>query len=247
MLKAVKHRTTIALQSMKKGDGPACLNPYFPEAAAHLADYRAAVRLFIDDANQVLAIIPRIFKGLTEFTTATEKCYETFPEEDRALSAQLAQLTADMKVLIEARVGAPSAESVIKPLKDIAAQLEELEKLNKQQHDGFLILESNKAKIEGFQKEPEKNAQQIQSYTEKVTTRTTDVQNIEADFIAKMNETWANRFEALKVPLTALMAIVADIGEALMTSSGPIVNTLGPELIAKDYPVAEPPQPKGKK
>jgi len=247
MLKSLQHRAAIAVESMKKGKGPSYFDPAFEEASACLQELKTTIQSFIEDANAILGVIPRIFKGAAEFSSLTTKCFDTFPEEDRVVSASLATFTAEMTAIVESRIGSSSSDSVIRPFKDLLRTLEDLTRVQKQQHDCFMLLEANKAKLESLQKDPEKNAAQIQQYQEKITARTTEAQQLETEFITRTRAVWDNRFDVLKPPITALLGIVTEIGLALVTSSEPIVEALGPELMGTEFPAAEPAAPKAKK
>jgi hypothetical protein len=247
MLKGLKHRTTVMVQSMKKGEGNPFFDPEFDNASTHLKEFRATIHTFIDDANAILGAIPRVFKAATEFTTLTEKCFATFPQGDQDVSDRLSQLSANMKVFLDARLGAAANDAIIRPLKDIIATLDELAQVQKQQHDSWLILESNKAKLESLQKDADKNAKEVDAYKGKIDTRKAEVERLEAEFIGRMRAAWENRFDVLRGPLSALLTLVTEIGQALVASSDPIAEVLGAELMEKEYPSAEPPQRQAKK
>jgi hypothetical protein len=144
-------------------------------------------------------------------------------------------------------VWAPGADAIVRPLKNIITTLDELAGVQKQQHDSWLILESNKAKLDSLNKDAEKNAKEVENYAGKIAARRAEVEHLEAEFIERMRAAWTNRFDVLRGPLAALLTLVMEIGQALLTSSDPIADTLGAELMERDYPAAEPPQKSPKK
>jgi hypothetical protein len=248
MLKRIKHGATVMVGTMKQGkDSATALNPEFESAKTRFKEFHDHIKIFADDAQQILVVLPRVFKTASEFSGLTQKCFETFPEEDRDLSTRLTALTNDMQMFVNERTGTRGVDAIIRPLKDLGRMLDELGNVAKEHHDSFLILEQNKAKLEALQNEPEKNAEQVRLYTEKVQTRTQEVENLETEFIGRMQAAWENRFTVLSGPLRSLLAIVAETGQALRTATDPIVECLGPEILSVEYPAAAPPEPKSKK
>jgi hypothetical protein len=98
-----------------------------------------------------------------------------------------------------------------------------------------------------LQKDADKNAKEVDAYKGKVDTRKAEVERLEAEFIGRMTAAWENRFDVLRGPLSALLTLVMEIGQALVASSDPIAEVLGAELMEKEYPSAEPPQRQAKK
>jgi hypothetical protein len=247
MLKRIKHGTTVMVGSMKHDkDVARCFDPNVEVGKAQLKEFRDHIRNFIDDADKLIHTLPRVFKAASEFSGLTEKCFETFPEEDRVIAAHLSQLTRDITLFVTEKTGAIANDEVLRPLQDLLRMLEDLSNVAKRQADSFLILEQNKAKLEGLQKDAEKNAPQIAQYAEKVTARTQEVNDLEREFVERMNAAWDNRFNVLRGPLHALLAIVTDTGEALLTAATPIIEVLGEEALAAEYPITVP-EPKKKK
>jgi hypothetical protein len=244
MLKKIKHGATVMTQSLKKGGGPQFIDPAFGNAFTEFTDYQTRLRTFVDDANAVIAAITPVFKCASDFSALTDKCFETLPSEDQPLSAGLTQLTKDLQLFVNDRVANQATETVVKPLKDVFQQVDELSAIYENHRQSFLILESNKAKLESLQKEPDKKGVEIQSYTEKIATRTSEVERLEAEFITKMSGVWENRFNVLGPPMNSLLEIVADIGRSLMVASEPIITVLGPAALSQDYPSAPEPAPK---
>ena len=122
------------------------------------------------------------------------------------------------------------------PLKALSGRLDELRKIKDEQKNNFLILESNKTKLEGYQKKGDKKAADADKYAEKVNTRTAEVVRLETEFINGVADIWKDRFELVGKPMSSLMDLVVDIGKALATASGPIVRTLGSEWMDRSYP-----------
>jgi hypothetical protein len=239
MIKAVKHGTTAFVQKMRSSDAdPTALDNKFETAVNQHASLRASVQLFLEDANAVLAALPRTVARACEFSALTERCYETLPPEDRGLSVQLARLTADLQLFVGERVPTGTQETVIKPLKAILTRIEALDQIRQEHKKSFLILEANKKKLEGYQKDPVKNAKKIQEYIDKINTRTADVEKMETDYRNGMDDLWTHRFESVGQPLTAMLNLILDIGRAVNVASGPIVQLLGEEAITKTYPSA---------
>ena len=236
MLKKLKHSMTAMGESMKRKSGPMYLNPNYEIALEHYNKLCESVKQFTADANLILSLIPRVFKSAQEFSGLTERSFETFPETDRTLSAQVAKLTVDIQLFVSEKVANQSVETVMNPLKTISANLDELRKTKELQKHNFLILESNKSKLEGYQKKGDKKAADADRYSEKVNTRTAEVVRLETEFINGVAELWKDRFELVGKPMAALMDIVVDIGKALATASGPIARTLGPEWMDKNFP-----------
>jgi hypothetical protein len=245
MLKKIKHGTTAMVESLKHGKGPAFINPEFEVAVTHFTDYQTHVKLFLDDAQAIVSAVTPVFKHFGDFSALTEKTWETFPREE--LGGKLGQLSRDIGLFVSDTISPRTNDSVINALKEIQKQLADLTALKDEQHQNFLILESNKSKLEGLQKEPEKNAREIESYTDKNKARTTELERLEADFIQKVAVIWEQRFTILGEPLTALFELIGELGKALLQASGPVGEILGPELLAEDFPAAAPEQKRGSK
>jgi hypothetical protein len=122
--------------------------------------------------------------------------------------------------------------------------MEELAATQKAQHKSFLILESNRATLEDLQKDPQKNAAEIQRYTEKIAARTDHVQQLETSFINLVSGTWGHRFEIITPPMRELLAFAAWLGSTFMAESSPVRAQLGAELLATNFPLAEAPRRK---
>jgi hypothetical protein len=244
--KRIKHRATVMVGSMKQAkDSAICLDPDFEVEKAHFKEFREHLHGFIDDAIQILKTLPRVFKSASELTALTQKCFETFPEEDRELSNRLSVLTSDLQLFVNARTGEEGLDAIVRPLKELVQTMDELGNVAKSQHDSFLILEQNKARLEALQRDAEKNAQQIEVYTEKVRTRRIEVDQLEREFIGRMQAAWANRFAVLGGPLRALLGLVTETGQALRTATEPIIELLGEDVLSVEYTtVAAEPKPK---
>jgi hypothetical protein len=244
MFKRIKHGTTVMVQSMKKGAGPPFLDPQFEVASAHFKEVRDQLGVFHEDSAVLLAILPRLLKQITEFVVALQKCYETLPPECRDPGTALTPFLEKFPKSVQDQLTTATDETVLEHLTKLIAPLDQLGNLHKEQHDNFLILESNRAKLETLQKDPQKNALEITRFTEKVTVRTQEVQRLEAEFISMVSATWGHRLAVITPPLKALLAFVAAFGAQLLEETAPVRNLLGPELLATDFPLAEPPQPK---
>jgi hypothetical protein len=244
MLKKIKHGTTAMVESLKKREGPAWLDPAFETALVHFSDYQTHVKLFLTDAQAIVSAVAPVFKQFGDFSGLTEKTWETFPREE--LGAKLGQLSRDIGLFVSDTISPRANETVIVILKELQKQLEEVTALKEEQHQSFLILESNKSKLESLQKEPDKNLREIESYTDKIKARNSDVEKLEADFIQRVTAIWNDRFTVLGEPLTALLTLVGELGTALLQASLPIADTLGPELLAEDFPAVAPEPKKGK-
>ena len=237
MLKKLKHSMTVMGESMKRKKGTATfLNPNFEIAVEHYTKLVESVKQFTADANNILRLVPMVFKQAQEFSALTERNFETFPEQDRTLSAQVAKLTSDLQLFVSEKVTNQSVETVTNPLKALSGRLDELRKIKDEQKNNFLILESNKTKLEGYQKKGDKKAADADKYAEKVNTRTAEVVRLETEFINGVADIWKDRFELVGKPMSSLMDLVVDIGKALATASGPIVRTLGSEWMDRSYP-----------
>jgi hypothetical protein len=248
MLKGIKHRATVMVGSIKQGkDAATCLNPDFAISQSRFKELRDHIKGFVEEAQQILTILPKVFKSAGEFSALTQKCFETFPEEDRPLSQRLATLTNDMQLFVNNRAGPEAADAIVRPLRDLLRTLDELGNVAKEHHDSYLILEQNKSKLEGLAKEPEKNAGQVQIWSEKVTSRQQETENLEAEFIGRMQAVWENRFNVLNGPLRALLAVVVETGQALRTASDPVVECLGQDVLTREFPAAASPETKPKK
>jgi hypothetical protein len=245
MLKKLQHSTTAMVQSMKRSKGgPNCINPDMDAAIAHYEELQRILKLFIEDANKIIACVRPVVKYAAEFSSLTEKTYDTLPTEDRPLSERLADLVSDLNgFLIEPPFGAVD-ETVIQRLKAMLGKVDALTPMYNDHHSTFLILESNQSKLDALQREPEKNAKEIQSYTEKIDSRTIDVNNLESQFIDKMSEIWDVRFQALGVPLSELLEIITAFGRVVIKGVEPIAQVLGPEALAQEYRAQEPAPPK---
>lgn len=252
MLKRLKHNTAIMKQSMKSGKGPQFLNEDFEIAVTHYKELTVKVKSFLADAQAVIACIPRIFKSNSDLVQLTEKSYSSFPEEERTLSVQLSELAASLQQYITEDMKVKCDEEVLKPLTDLLGQLSQLKVKKKEQRDNFLLLEANKGKLEDLKKDYEKKANdkkaaKVSQYEEKVKTRTEAVQQLETEFITGVGELWNERYALVGKPLQMLMVIVCDIGKTVVEKAQPVMATLGPDFMARDYPADEPPEKKKKK
>jgi ElaB/YqjD/DUF883 family membrane-anchored ribosome-binding protein len=201
MLKRIKRGTTVIVGSIKHEKNAAmCLNPEFENAKARFKELKTRIRAFVDDSEKLLSALPRVFKAVGELSALTEKCFETLPEEDRVVPQEFGSLTRKMQVFVNQRTGTQGIDEVVRPLKDLLSNLEDLGNVVKEQSDSFLILEQNKSKLESLQKEREKNAEQIRIYTEKIRTRTQEVERLEDEFIETMHAEWENRSNVLSGP-----------------------------------------------
>jgi hypothetical protein len=238
-LKAVQHKATALVGKYKHDKGAATyFDPNFGEAQAQLEDLRGHVRDFIKEADQLIRALPLVFKAASEFATLTEKCFGTLPlAEDRSLADHVTRLAENLNSFVTEKTGAAAKDEVIHPLQDLLRRLDDLSNLAKRQTELFLILVQNKAKLEVFQKDPEKNRPKIAEYEAKINDRTLKVNEFEREFIERMNAAWVNRFELLRRPLCALVAIVTETGERLQTAAAPIKDLLGEEALAPDDPV----------
>jgi CHASE3 domain sensor protein len=244
MFKRLKHGTTALVQSMKKAAGPPYLDPEFETASANFKQLRDTLGLFHEDANALLVVLPKLTKSISEFAVSLQKCYETLPAESRDEGVPLAPFADKIPKVVQEEQAKVVDETVIKQLTDLLARMEELAVTQREQHDSFLILESNRAKLEGLQKDPQKNAAEIQRFTEKITARTDHVKQLEASFIGLVNATWEHRFDIITPPMRELLAFISWMGSMFMTESAPVRAQLGAELLATDFPLAEAPPPK---
>ena len=252
MLKRLKHNTAIMKQSMKSNKGPQFLDEHFEEAVAHYKELNQKVKSFLDDAQAVINCIPRIFRSNADLVQLTEKSYSSFPEEERTLAAQLSELAAAIQQYVNEDMKMKCDEEVIKPLKEFLGQLGQLKVTKKEQHDNFMLLEANKGKLEDLRKDYEKKANdkkaaKVSQYEEKVKTRTEAVEKLEAEFIERVRDLWSERYSLVGKPLQTLMVIVCDVGKTLVEKAGPVMATLGPDYMARDYPADEPQEKKKKK
>jgi hypothetical protein len=248
MLKRIKHSATVMVGSMKQGkDSATSLDPEFEVEKTHFKEFRDDLHGFIEDATHILKALPRVFKSASDLTALTQKCFETFPEEDRDLSSRLSILTTDIQLFVNARTGDEGIDVIVRPLRELVQTMDELGAVAKNQHDSFLILEQNKSRLESLQKDGEKNAQQIEIYTEKVRTRTLEVEQLEREFIGRMQAAWTNRFTVLGGPLKALLSLITETGQALRTATEPIIELLGEDVLSVQYTAVVPTETKGKK
>jgi hypothetical protein len=239
MLKRIKHGTTIAAQSMKKAKGPLYLNPEFEVASARVKDFRLTVVTFIEDAQAILGLMPRVSKKATDLSELTTACFEAFPPEDREVADGFAQLTQTLQTFIGARVTDTSGELIIQPLQELVTRIDELKILGREHRDNFLILESNKAKLEGLQKDAEKNAEVIQTYCAKIATRTAEVERLEAEFIGKMTSMWESRYDVISAPILKLLAVIFELATTVSVGSDQLKAAVGPELLTRSFPLAD--------
>jgi hypothetical protein len=244
MFKRLKHGTTALVQSMKKAVGPPFLNPNFEQASANFKQLRETLGLFHEDSTALLAVLPKLTKAMSDFALSLQKCYETLPAECREDGVALTPFVEKVPKSVQEQQAKLQDETVIHQLTELIARMEELAVTQREQHDSFLILESNRAKLEGLQKDPQKNAAEIQRYTEKVTARTDHVQQLETSFINLVSGTWDHRFEIITPPMRELLAFVAWLGSNLVAESTPARAQLGSELLATNFPLAEAPPPK---
>jgi hypothetical protein len=247
MLKRIKHGTTIATQSMKKAKGPMYLNPDFEIAAARVKEFRQSVLTFIDDAQAILGLLPRVSKTTTELSGLTTTCFEAFPPDERDVAERFASLTQTLQTFIGSRVTDTSDDLIIQPLHELVARVDELKGIKSEHRDNFLILESNKSKLDGLQKDAEKNAEKIQIYTAKIAARTNEVERLEADFIGRMTVLWENRYDVVCAPISKLLALILELAATVKGGSEPLRAALGPELLARNFPVADAGKAKGKR
>jgi chaperonin cofactor prefoldin len=230
MLKKLKHTTTIILESQKRGKSAGSLNPEFEQAAAHMAEFQQQAKQFHTDAQTILAQLPRVFKFSSDFSSMTQKSFQPLPPEYQSMSTQLSQFTDQIQSIIGLKLAQQAQETIVKPFKDVFHRLDELETLKTEQHNSFLILESNKSKLEGLQKDPDKNYYEITTYQGKIGTRTAEVTRLETEFIATMGRLWERRFDILGPPVAAVLDLMTEIGTALRTESAPLVEKLPTEL-----------------
>jgi hypothetical protein len=217
-----------------------CLNPELENAKARFKELKTHIRSFVEDSEKLLSALPRVFKAVGEFSALTEKCFETLPEEDRAVPQEFGSLTRKMQVFVNQRTGTQGVDEVVRPLKDLLRNLDDLGNVAKEQADSFLILEQAKSRLESLQKDPEKNAELIRLCTERVQNKTKEVERLENEFIGRMQAAWENRFNVLSTPLRALRAIVLDTRQAAQKGTQAIVDALGPEIMATEFPIEVP-------
>jgi hypothetical protein len=232
------------VQSLKRTKGPNSINPDMAVAQEHYSQFQQHLKVFLDDANKIIACLQPIVKYATEISNLTEKTYDTLPPEDRPLAERLSDLVGDLNAFVNETILPHSDDDVINPLKGTFKSVDDLGSINNDHHSAFLILESNHAKLEAIQKEPDKNAKEIQSYTEKIESRTIEVKRLEEEFISRMSAIWENRFQLVGRPLSSLLEMITGLGTALIKRVEPIAAVLGPELLAQDYPAVDPPTPK---
>jgi hypothetical protein len=235
MTKKIKHGITVMVQSMKNHEGPLALRDDFQPACDKFKSLQQMITSFITDAENILRVFPALVKQASAFSTTTTQVFSTFPESDRGLADQIANLVQKVQEFTEAQKAA-SDDAILQPLRDLSTQVNELLAIQTDQKNSFLILESNKAKVEAFQKDPEKNQLKIDQYNEKIRVRTLNVQELEEEFISRMNAVWTNRFEVLHRPLIALMEVVMGLGVVVRGEVEEIAKVLGPEIVAAEYP-----------
>jgi hypothetical protein len=245
MIKKIKHGTTVMVESMRKREGPLALRPDFQQAADHFKSVQQIIAAFIEDAQNIFKVFPAINKHAGAFSTTTTQIFSTLPEQERVLADQIGSLVQKVKEYTDQQT-ASSSDAILQPLRDLHAQVNELAVLQTDQKSSFLILESNKAKLEALQKDAEKNALKITEYTEKIRVRTLNVQQLEEEFISRMEAIWSNRFEVLSRPLMSLMAVVMGLGGLVRQEAEAMATSLGPEIVNADYP-SVPIAEKGKK
>ena len=252
MMKKLKHNTTIMKESMKRSKGPRFLDPEFETAVEHHKEVTARIKSSFDDAQNVIACIPRIFKNNADLARMTEQSYASFPETERTLSERLSALAAEIQTYLDEDMKQKCEDDVLKPFRDLLARMAALKGKKKAQRDNFLILESNKGKLEQYKKECEKKssdkkAAKVAEYEEKVKSRTDSVVQIETEFISEMRDIWEHRFELVGKPLQMLLVTVCEVGKAVAQKAVPIMDYLGPDYMAREYKAEEPAEKKKKK
>jgi hypothetical protein len=245
MIKKIKHGTTVMRESMRKHEGPLALRDDFAPAAEQFKSMQQTIAVFIEDAQNILKVLPSLSKTASTFSANAAQALATLPESEHAFAARLTSMTDALASFTE-RQADESADAVLQPLRDLLAQVNELAAVQTDQRNSFLILESNKAKLETFQKDPEKNALKIEQYIEKIRVRTGIVQSLEEEFIGRMNAIWENRFDVLNRPLMALMGVILQLGTLARSEADAFAELLGPELVEAEYRSAQVPE-KGKK
>jgi hypothetical protein len=245
MFKKLKHGTTVMMESMRKHEGPLSLREDFQSAADQFKSIQQTISTFIDDAQNILKVFPALTKHACTFSATTSQIFQTFPENERILSDEISILTTKLQDFTEGQ-GKAASDIVLSPLRDLLEQVNELAAIQTAQKDSFLILESNKSKLEALLKEPEKNGLKIEQYQEKIRARRQTVQELEEEFISRMNAIWNNRFDVLNRPLMALMDTILDLGQLAREGAEALANLLGPEIVGADYPSVPIPE-KGKK
>lgn len=235
MLKKVKHLTTRTVQSMSKNSGPGFIDPEFEPAVVQFSELVKTVNSFTDQVKSIFAMIPKIARQAGEFSTLTEKSYESFPEDEKALASQLSRMTEDLRCFLNDNMKV-QAESVVSMFREVQMQLNDLKKKKDNHHDSYLILESNKSKLEGFQKKGDKKQSEAVRYQEKIEVRTAEVERLEAEFISEVSTIWSNRFQVVGAPLSAMMELIGELGSAVGTASAPVAGMLGPSFMDRDYP-----------
>jgi hypothetical protein len=245
MIKRLKHGTTVMRETLRKREGPLALREDFQQAADHFKSIQQTISAFIDDAQSILKALPALSKQASALSACAVDALNSFPDGDRAVSVQGAVLAHHLADFTAAQVQ-EATDTILRPLRDLHTQISDLAAVHAEQRSSFLILESNKSKLELFQKDAEKNALKIEEYTEKVTTRTAIVEGLEEEFIGRMEAIWENRFEVLNRPLVALVELVMGVGRLVRGDVETLAAILGPDIVDADYPAAVPPE-KGKK
>jgi hypothetical protein len=245
MFKKLKHGTTVMRESFRKHEGRVALREDFTPAAEHFKSIQQTITGFIDDAQRILKALPALSKQATAFAVGTAQVFTAFPDDDRAVSVQATVLTEHMADFTTSHVQ-EAGDTILRPLRDLHNRINELAALQAEHKSSFLILESNKAKLDTFLKDEAKNALKIEEYTEKVRLRAARVEELEEEFIGRMDAIWANRFEVLNRPLMGRMGILMEMGGVVRSDVETLAIILGSDIVEADYPAGAIPE-KGRK
>ncbi|OHT04238.1 hypothetical protein TRFO_28353 [Tritrichomonas foetus] len=238
MWKKIKQTTsrTVEFVKQKGGNEIEKTNPEYAEAVERYNDIRNHILVFIDNLEKFIDPITKcgpaaadVAKNIERDTANLETASET--------SKQFLEITTFFSGSLDEKVIKRIREEVLAPLKELDNKFKEYSNMKNEHKSLNLLLLANKEKLAKLQK-ANKKPEEIQNYQNKVTTKTEQLDQMEAQFIGEINTQWTNRFLSLHKPFVDLSKVLFEFATQVCEVSQNLQQTLGDEVISQEFATA---------
>ena len=233
-LKKIKHKTAIAKQAMK-GKSPDNDTSGFKEADEKLTMFCDAIKTLFEDVQNFQKSFPDFFKNISEIGQDFVDGSKLLTDNSQQFVSQSGEVI--LKVGEHSTISNDLENKVISKLNQINEKLKELKKLSSDRKDTLLLLESNKQKLEGYQKS--KKEAEAAKYEEKIQTREQELNNQTITFINEIDTLSSHWNETIDDIVTQLNTVIFEAASNVLNDFSGAINLLPPEDLQNVFPVTQ--------
>ena len=200
MWKKIKQTTSRTVELVKKKGGAEMekSNPEYALALERYNDIKNHILVFIENITKILDPINKVGQAVGEVSRTI--CHDLSNlETAQDQMNQFKEVTDVLTGTLEESVAKRVREEILQPLKNLEMKFREYSRMKDEHKNLNLLLSSNKEKLERLQK-ANKKPDEIQNYQNKVSTKSEQLDQMEAQFIGEITEQWDNRFNSLYKP-----------------------------------------------